>query len=89
MGGMGGWPHERSEWLRPDSGRPHVPYAWIADMLRAYGAKGKDTMLPCARPVAGFLGWLHALMRFDGAIPGCVANNCWDVAWSEIGNRAD
>lgn len=33
-----------------------------------------DTMSPCARPVAGFLGWLHAVMLFDGAIPGCVAN---------------
>lgn len=38
-------------------------------MFRADGAKRKDTMLPCARPVAGFLGWLHAVMLFDRRNP--------------------
>lgn len=70
----GCWRHDGTEWVRPDSGKPHVPYAWIADMLRADGAKGQRYHVAMCSSRAGFFGWLHARMLFDEAIPGCEAN---------------
>ena len=76
--------------LWPDSGKPHVPYAWIADMLRADGAK--RTKIPCRHVLvpSWFLrmaACTHVIRRGNPRLRGKqVAGN---VAWSKIGNRAD